>query len=161
MFAHRYAILLALATTLVLTLLSPVVGTGCGPGTLDVDKAALYTPDSLAREFALRFVALNPAAKKVKPRFKSKPMSAKSIAEREGADQAKKKVVGAVTKKQSGPPTIDDLLADIDNKLNLIKGASRSDACRKMVDTISQDDSLTASDKTTLTELVGKLSEGL
>ena len=88
-------------------------------------------------------------------------MSAKSVAERERADQAKKKVVGAVTKKRSGPPTIDDLLTDIHNKLNLIKGASRSDACRKMTDTISHDGSLSASDKTTLTELVGKLSEGL
>jgi len=38
----------------------------------------------------------------------NKPMSAKSVAERERADQAKKKVVGAVTKKRSGPPTIDD-----------------------------------------------------
>ncbi len=160
MFPHRHAILLALATILVLTLLSPILGTGCGPEAPDVDQAALYTPDSLAREFALRFAALNPDAKKAKPTFKSKPISAKSIAERESADQAKKKVVGAATKKRSGPPTIDDLLADIDNKLNLIKGTSRSDACRKMTETISQEGSLSASDKTTLTELVGKLSEG-
>ncbi len=160
MFSHRHAILVALATSLVLTLLSPILGTGCGPGAPDVDKAALYTPESLAREFAFRFVALNPDAKKARPTFKSKPMSAKSIAERESADQAKKKVVGATTKKRAGPPTIDDLLADIDNKLNLIKGTSRSDACRKMTETISQEGSLSASDKTTLTELVGKLSEG-
>jgi hypothetical protein len=161
MFTRRHAILLALATSLVLTLLSPIAGTGCGPGAPDVDKAALYTPESLAQEFALRFGTLNPDAKKVKPSARSKPMSAKAVAARDAADQAKKKVVGATTKKRTGPPTIDDLLADIDNKLNLIKGTSRSDACRRMIDTISQDGSVTASDKKTLTELVGRLSEGL
>jgi hypothetical protein len=160
MFPRRNAILLTLATAMVLILLSPIVGTGCGSGAPDVDKAALYTPDSLAHEFVMRFLALNPDLKKAKPSFKSKPMSAKSIAERESADQAKKKVTGAATKKRTGPTTIDDLLADIDNKLNLLKDTSRSDACRKMIDTISQDGSLTVSDKTTLTELVGRLAEG-
>ncbi len=98
MFPRRHTILLALATTLVLTLLSPILGTGCGPEAPDVDKAALYTPDSLAREFALRFAALNPDARKAKPTFRSKPISAKSIADRESADQAKKKVVYDIDK---------------------------------------------------------------
>ncbi len=86
MFPQRHAILLALATTLMLTLLSPILGTGCGPGAPDVDKAAPYTPDSLAQEFALRFVVLDPDAKKTKPTFKPKPMLAKSVAKRERAD---------------------------------------------------------------------------
>ena len=105
---------------------------------------------------------MNPDAKIARPSFRSKPMSAKTIAAREAADQAKKKVLGSAPAKtkRTGPPTIDDLLADIDNKLNLIKDTSRTDACRRMTDTISQDSSLTASDKKTLTELVGRLSEG-
>ena len=161
MLPRRYAILLTLATALVLILLSPIIGTGCGSAAPDVDKAALYTPESLAQEFSLRFVALNPDAKKAKVSYKSKPMSAKTIADRERADQAKKQGLAPVTKKRTGPTTIDDLLADIDNKLNLLKGISRSDACRKMVDTISQDGSLAEGDKKTLTELVSRLSEGL
>jgi hypothetical protein len=77
------------------------------------------------------------------------------------AEQNDPKGGRAATKKRTGPPTIDDLLADIENKLNLLKGISRSDVCRKMIDTISQDGSLKASDKKTLTELVSRLSEGL
>ena len=63
----------------------------------------------------------------------------------------------ASQKKQAGPPTIDDLLADIDGKLNLIRGLSRSDACRKMTETIASDASLSEGDKKRLTELVSKL----
>ncbi len=160
MFPRRYAILLTMATALVWILLSPIVGTGCGSGAPDVDKAAFYTPESLAQEFALRFVALNPNAKKTNPRARSKTTE-RTIADRARAEQNDPKGGRAATKKRTGPPTIDDLLADIDNKLNLLKGISRSDACRKMIDTISQDGSLKASDKKTLTELVSRLSEGL
>jgi hypothetical protein len=160
MFPRRYAIMLTMATALVLILLSPIVGTGCGSGAPDVDKMALYTPQSLAQEFALRFVALNPDAKKANPRARSKTTE-RTIADRARAEQNDPKGGQTTTKKRLGPMTIDDLLADIDHKLNLIKGTSRSDACRKMIDTISQDGSLKASDKKTLTELVGRLSEGL
>ncbi len=73
--------------------------------------------------------------------------------------EGRKKGAG-VKKKATGPTTIDDVLDDIDNKLDLIKGISRPEACRKMVDTLSQDSSLTESDKKTLTELVGKLTDG-
>ena len=51
------------------------------------------------------------------------------------------------------------MLDDIDNKLDLIKGVSRPEACRKMTDTISKDSSLTESDKKSLTELVGRLAD--
>ncbi len=50
------------------------------------------------------------------------------------------------------------MLDDIDSKLDLIKGVSRPEACRKMTDTISKDSSLTEGDKKSLTELVGKLA---
>jgi hypothetical protein len=60
----------------------------------------------------------------------------------------------------SRPTTIDDVLDDVDRKLDLIKETSRSDAGRKMIDTLSKDSSLTESDKKTLTELVGKLTDG-
>ncbi len=157
MLPSRSITLVTLASALTFIVLSPLLSTGCGSAPLDVDKAALYTPESLAQELALRFVALNPDVKKTRTSYRAKPLSAKAIATRERADQAKKQGQPAVTKKRVGPPTIDDLLADIDNKLNLLKGVSRSDACKKMLDTISQDKSLTASDKTTLTELVNRL----
>jgi hypothetical protein len=80
----------------------------------------------------------------------------------ERVDKVEKK--GASVKKKAtakGPTTIDDVLDDIDDKLDLIKDQSRSEACRKMVDTLSKDSSLTESDKKSLTELVvGKLADG-
>jgi hypothetical protein len=147
--------------SMMLTLVLPVLVPGCGPAVSEVDKAALYTPESLAAELAFRFRDLSPDAKTAMPTPRSK--TDKNLAQRlERAEQAKNKGAGgaAAKKKRTGPPTLDDLFADIDNKLDLIKGTSRADACRKMVDTISGDSSLSESDKKTLTELVGRLAEG-
>ncbi len=52
------------------------------------------------------------------------------------------------------------MLDDIDNKLDLIKGISRPEACRKMIDTFPRTARSRESDKKTLTELVGKLADG-
>jgi hypothetical protein len=144
----------------VLTLLLAVLGAGCGPAALEVDKAALYTPESLATELAYRFRQFNPDAKAAAVRYKSKSKDGKKDAERLArVDQAKNKTSGGAPakKKQAGPPTVDDLLADIDGKLDLIKGVSRADACRKMIETISGDASLAEGDKKRLTELLGQL----
>jgi hypothetical protein len=62
------------------------------------------------------------------------------------------------TKKRTGPPTIDDVLEDITSKINLIKEAFPAETCRRMIDTISKDSSLTESDKTLLTEKVRELA---
>jgi hypothetical protein len=162
MSAPRVTIPMGVTVSMMLTLALPVLGPGCGTAVPEVDKAALYTPESLAAELAFRFRALSPDAKTATPKRRSQ--TDKNLDERLArAEQAKNKAGGgAVTKKkQAGPTTIDDLIADIDNKLELIKGTSRSDACRKMVDTISGDSSLSESDKKTLTELVGRLAEGL
>jgi hypothetical protein len=147
---------MVVAISMAFTLVLPAIVPGCGPESPDVDKAALYTPESLASELAFRYQALNAEAK-VSSR---KDRSGKGLAEQvERTTKTGKKGAGA-KKKQTGPATIDDVLDDIDDKLNLIKGSSRSDACRKMVDTLSQDSSLTDGDKKTLTEFVGKLADG-
>jgi hypothetical protein len=137
----------------------PAIAPGCGPAAPEVDKAALYTPESLATELAFRFQELSPDARTAKSTFKPKPD--KSLAERLArAEQAKSKGSGgaAAKKKQTAPHSIDDLLADIDSKLNVIAGVSRSEACRKMVEQVSRDQSLSADAKQRLTELVGQLS---
>ncbi len=157
MSATRVTVPMVVALSTVLALALPAIMPGCGPATLDVDKAALYTPESLALELAFRFRSLASDAKISSRRPKSR--ADKAAAERlERATKVEKKG-GGVKKKATGPMTIDDVLDDIDNKLDLIKGTSRSDACHKMVDTLSQDSSLPESDKKTLTELVGKLAE--
>jgi hypothetical protein len=156
--ATRITIPKVVAVSMVLSLVLSAIMPGCGPAPLDVDKAALYTPESLASELAFRFHALTPDTKASTRKARSK--SGESLADQiERARKSEKKGAGT-KKKQAGPTTIDDVLDDIDIKLNLIKGTSRADACRKMIDTLSQDTSLKESDKKTLTELVGKLAEG-
>ncbi len=140
---------------LVLSLMAHVPG--CGPEAPEVHKDALYTPESLARELAFRYRSLNPEAKKSSPKSKSRKSSAERA--RDEPTQKKGGIGATTTKTRSGPATVDDLLADITNKLKLIKEMPRTDACRKMIDTISSDSSLTASDKSALTELVGRLAE--
>ena len=138
------------------TLVLPAIAPGCGPGSPDVDKAALYTPESLASELAFRFRALSSDAKASSRRDNS----GKTLAERVARTAKAEKKGAGIKKKATGPTTIDDVLDDIDNKLDLIKGTSRSEACRKMIDSFSRDSSLTESDKKTLKELVGKLADG-
>ena len=130
-----------------------VLGAGCGARIPDVDKAAQYTPESLAQEVAFRYRALTPETKKAPTRSRSRSRPSKTVADMEKAEKLQKKgATTATTKKRSGPPTLDELLDDIDDKLDLIKGTSRSDTCRQMVETISKDNSLSQSDKALLSE---------
>jgi hypothetical protein len=155
--ATRVSIPLLVAAFTVLMLVVQAIVPGCGPANLDVDKAALYTPESLASELAFRFRALNTDAKTSTRKVKSR--SEKAAAERLAHGNKAQKKGGGVKKTAKGPTTIDDVLDDIDNKLDLIKGVSRPEACRMMTETISKDSSLTQSDKQSLTELVGRLAD--
>lgn len=133
---------------------------GCGSGPSQVDKAALYTPESLAQELAFRYRALDAEAKKSTRRARLGAKDAKRIAAVERASQAEKKGGNTeAAKKRTGPPTIDDLLDDIDRKLDLIKGVSRPDACLQMHETIAKDSSLDENDKKTLLEKLKELGD--
>jgi hypothetical protein len=155
--ATRVSILMLVAASTLLMLVVPAVVPGCGPGDLGVDKAALYTPESLESELALRFRALNPDAKTSKRTAQSR--SDKAAAERREHGNKAQTKGGGVKKKAQGPATIDDVLDDIGNKLDRIKGVSRAEACRKITDAISQDSSLTADERKSLTGLVGRLAD--
>jgi hypothetical protein len=143
------------AASTVLMLVVPAIVPGCGPGDLEVDKAALYTPESLASELALRYQALNADAKKS---TRKRSRSDKAAAEKREHGTKSQTKGGGVKKAAKGPTTIDDVLEDIDSKLDMIKGVSRPEACRKMTDAISKDSSLTEGDKKSLAELVGRLA---
>jgi hypothetical protein len=157
--ARPGTIAMGAAASMVLTLLLATLGAGCGPGAAEVDKAALYTPESLASEFAYRFRQLDPDARTAAVRYKRSREGQKDAERLARVDQAKNKTSGGAPakKKQAGPRTLDDLLADIDGKLDLIKGVSRADACRKMAETISRDTSISEDDRKRLTDLVGQL----
>ena len=153
--ATRVTVPLVVAISTVFTLILPAILPGCGPPSLDVDKGALYTQSRLRPNWVTVFERLHPDAKVSSRKAKAD----KGIAERIAGNASVEKKVAGTKKKATGPATIDDVLDDIDNKLDLIKGISRSDACRKMIDTLSQDKLLTDSEKKTLTELVGKLND--
>jgi hypothetical protein len=134
-----------------------VTGPGCGSTAPEVDKRAVYTPESIAQELAFRYRALNPDARKSSRSFKSK--ATKSIAQLESAEklQTKGKDV-ATTKKRSGAATLDTVLEDVNAKLDLLHGIARGEACQKMIETLSQDKSLSESDKALLTEKLKELA---
>ena len=146
MVPRRSAIMLTVAATVVITL--PILGAGCGSEQVEVDKAATYTPDSLAQELILRYRALKPDAKTA---------SRRPIKKSAGA-AISKKTAPPTTKKQ-GSATIDDVLEDIESKIALVKGSSPAETTKKMSETIASDGSLGESDKKALTELVGRLAD--
>jgi hypothetical protein len=133
---------------------------GCGPVDSEVDKAAQYTPESLADELAFRYRSLKPESKKSTRRVVSTAKSAKRAADLDRARLAEKKGGdNPVTKKQAGPPTIDDVLDDIGSKLNKIAGITRAETCRRMAEAVSKNNSLDDADKRLLAEKLKELGE--
>ena len=111
-----------------------------------------------AQELAFRYSTLKPEAKKSTRKTTSRAKSAKSIADLERARTAEKKGGAEATKKQTRPRTVDDLLEEIDSKIDMIKGTARAETCRQMIETISKDSSLTESDKQLLMEKLRDLA---
>jgi hypothetical protein len=142
----------------VLAFVIPIAGLSCGPGAPEVDKAALYTPESLAQELAFRYRALSPEAKKAPTRSRVRSQPKKSIAQLESAESRQTKGKSAETPtKKARTQDLDALLDEIEGKLNRIQGMSRSDACWKMSDTIANDRTLSDSDKSLLAEKIKEL----
>ena len=73
---------------------------------------------------------------------------------------SKKSQVGAVAKKRSGPPTVDDLLDDVAFKVDKIKATPRAESYQMLIEAISKDSSLNEADKKVLSEKLKKQSEG-
>lgn len=140
------------AASAVLVVLGMLITSGCGSGDPEVDKSALYTPESLAEELAFRYRALKPDARKSVRGGGAKGRSARTAKAIEQANAASKKESSGEIPKRSGPPTLDDLMADIDAKVGKVFKTTRAEVCKKMIESIAQDSSLTADDKKVLTE---------
>ena len=124
---------------------------GCGESP-KFNKATEYTPESLAQELAFRYNALSPSGKTSKRARRPEKKAVESKADEQSATKSQAK---AATKKEL-PKTIDEILDEIEAKIGLIKGMSRSDIVAKMIDAISKENSLSESDRQML---VGKLRE--
>ena len=148
----RSSVMLTRATALFVAL--TVFGSGCGEETPEYDKAAKYTPEALAQELILRYRELNPSAR-VSSRARGSASSRSAPLTRKNPE---KKVITKTTKNRSAP-TIDDVLDDIKYKLTLIPDSAPAKSSKKMVATISGDSSLSDSEKKTLTDFVGRLTE--
>jgi hypothetical protein len=104
-----------------------------------------------------RYGALKPEARKSTRKFVSRSKSPDRTAALERARQAEKKGGDApATKKRTGPQTLDDVLEDIDAKIDRIRTTTRAQTCQKMIEALSTESSLTADDRTLLS---GKLKE--
>jgi hypothetical protein len=159
MFRRLVALSLTMVATVTVLFLVAAFVPGCGPASHEVDRSAEYSAESLAQELVFRFRSLVPESRKSTRAVKARS-KVKTVAELETGEKLQKKASGgAVTKKRTGPPTIDDVLDDIDEKLSSLKGASRSESRRKMIDAISKDVSITAAERNTLTELLGRLAD--
>ena len=125
---------------------------GCGPGEPQVDPSAFYTPESLAGELALRYRTLKPEARKfTRPAASAK--EAKRAAALDRAREAEKKGAKAETpKKQALPANLDDVMADIDAKIDKIPKTPRPEACKQMIDALSKDETLSADDRKLLSD---------
>jgi hypothetical protein len=150
MFRGRSAVMLTVAAVIVFIL--PMLVAGCGSPPAEFDSAANYTPDSLAQELILRYRALAPNAKSSERGTIKKTVVANQ-------SQLSKKAAVRKTKGKSGPTTIDNVLDDIESKLTLVKGLSPAETTRKMIENISNDNSLPEADKKSLTEYVGRLAD--
>ena len=132
---------------------------GCGTVAPEVDTAAEYSAETIAQELAFRYKALKPEAKK-STRAAQVRTKRKGIADLERDEKALVKAAGgAVTKKRAGQPTVDDVLDDIDDKISRIKGTSRADARKKIIEAIGKENSLTEEDRQALSALVGRLED--
>jgi hypothetical protein len=147
------------ASALGLTLLFLALSPGCGPEAPEVDKAAQYTPESLAQELAFRYQALTPEAKNAATRSRGRSKSAKSIAQLDGVEKLQTKNKEAPAQKKGRSQTLDDLIDEVESKLSGIKGVARSDACRQMSETIAKDPALSEADKKLLAEQLKELGE--
>jgi len=132
----RFSSTCANATTLALALALSTMAPGCATDAPEVDKSAHYTPESLAQELAFRYRELKPEDRKFARGAVPRAGSAGKAADLERARQIdekaeQKKGGGEVPKKRSGPPTLDEVMADIDSKIDRIPGTPRPDACRR------------------------------
>jgi hypothetical protein len=146
------------AAAVVLALTFATTTPGCAPGTPEVDQAARYTPESLAQELAFRYRGLRPEGKK--PTRGAGSRSTKTAADLARDEQAQKKARGAdAAEKRAGPPTLDDVMDDIDAKLDKIPGTPRPEARRQMIDALAKDASLSAEDRTLLSDRLKGMGE--
>ncbi len=149
----RRTVLLASASAFVMTLV--MTEPGCSPEPMEHDQSANYTPESLAQELVFRYRSLQPDAQisKLPPRRKStdKADSARPPVSKKSAEKK--------TAKKAVSTTIDDVIEDIESKISLIKGSSKVETTKKMIETISADRTLKDADRTTLTELVGRFDD--
>jgi hypothetical protein len=156
--AHNASIAIVMSVTSLINLTALALVAGCGAN-LDVDNAALYTPESLAAEFAFSYKTLGSDTKATASKIKARtnkdrgklPLSENAL---------KKGKRGGVPRKSEpkGPLTLEELVQDVDAKIDLIRDFSRSESCGKMTEAISKDQTLDDNERKTLTELVAKLA---
>jgi hypothetical protein len=138
-----------LAALTIATLLAPSTGCEQPPA---FDRAAESTPESLAQELAFRFNALSPSGKAARRSRRPEKKAVPSKADELSTTKSQSK---AATKKELAK-TVDDVLDEIAEKADRIKGMSRSAVYSGMIDSLARESTLREKDREML---AGKLRE--
>jgi hypothetical protein len=107
-----------------------------------------YTADTLAQEFLSSYGDLKPkkpggsTARSPKPKLRPEAL-------------AKEAAKGDPQTKQAEGATLDELIAETLRKAAEIPGTSRADACRKVVEVVTKDPSVSEGDKKIIAEKLG------
>ena len=156
--AHIASIAIVMGVAPLINLTALALVAGCGAN-LDIDNAALYTPESLAAEFAFSYKALGSETKATASTIKARTSKNRGkLPLSENALKKGKRVESLRKTEPKAPLTLEELVQDVDTKIGLIKGISRSETCRKMTEAISKDQTLDDNERKSLTELVAKLA---
>jgi hypothetical protein len=135
----------AFSLALVASLALFAAGSGCGPAAPEFDKAAEYTPASLAKELTFRYRGLSDSGKA------RRKASAVSTASKVFKPETGKAAVDESSKKAPAK-SVDDLAEETASKMLLIKGMPKAEVLKKVEQTVVEDSELAPKDKTLIIE---------
>ncbi len=149
-----YRVIRCLTASLILV--TAWAASGCGPAA-EYDKAVQYSPESLAQELAFRYRSLSPSAKTaIKNRNMTKDKT-KAFAATELEAQTKGQSKAAT--KKAPAANVDDVLDDVAEKVEAIKGVAPSEVYQKMAEAIAHDQSLEEKDRQTLADKLKEMGK--
>jgi hypothetical protein len=148
------------AAAIVVAMAMALSPTGCAPGETGVDPSALYTPESLAAELSFRYRDLSPEARKSgrDAALRAQPGERDRARQVDEKAEQKKGGGGEVPRKQAEPMGLDDVMADIDAKIDKVPKMPRPEVCTRMIDALSRDQSLSEADRKLLDDRLERLA---
>jgi hypothetical protein len=149
------------AIVAVLALALTTTAPGCNPGESGVDRSALYSPESLAAELSFRYRDLKPEARKLTRDVAPQARPGDRERARQIDEKVEQKKGGGdeTPKKRSGPRDLDDVMDDVNAKIDKVPGTPRPEVYTRMIDALSRDGSLSEADRKLLADRLEQLGK--